>query len=106
MPARPAWFVCPRRAFQFMKTELVDHSPTRKELKIEIAADVVRREYDRVSDYYAARVNVPGFRKGHAPRGVVRQRFKNEIRGEVVQNLVPRAVNEALVKHNLNAISE
>ncbi len=89
-----------------MKTELVEQSPTRKELKIEIAATEVRAEYDRVSDYYAARVNVPGFRKGHAPRAVVRQRFKNEIRGEVVQNLVPRAVNDAINEHNLNAIRE
>jgi trigger factor len=89
-----------------MKTELVDHSPTRKELKIEIDAADVRKEYDRVSDHYAAQANVPGFRKGHAPRSVVRTRFKNEIRGEVVQNLVPQAVNEAINEHNLNAIRE
>jgi trigger factor len=89
-----------------MKTELVDHSPTRKELKIEIDAADVRAEYDRVSDRYAAQANVPGFRKGHAPRSVVRQRFKNEIRGEVVQNLVPQALQDAVVENNLNVIGE
>ena len=89
-----------------MKTELVDHSPTRKELKIEIDADAVRAEYDRVSDRYAALANVPGFRKGHAPRSVVRARFKNEIRGEVVQNLVPRALQDAIVERDLNVIGE
>ncbi|MFL6212096.1 MAG: trigger factor [Pyrinomonadaceae bacterium] len=89
-----------------MKTELVDHSLTRKELKIEIDAADVRAEYDRVSDRYAAQANVPGFRKGHAPRSVVRQRFKNEIRGEVVQNLVPQALQDAVVEHNLNVIGE
>jgi trigger factor len=89
-----------------MKTELVDHSPTRKELKIEIDAADVRAEYDRVSDRYAAQANVPGFRKGHAPRSVVRQRFKNEIRGEVVQTLVPQALQAAVGEHDLNVIGE
>jgi trigger factor len=89
-----------------MKTELVDISPTRKEIKIEIEPDVVRETYDRVSDTYAKQVNVPGFRKGHAPRSVVRTRFKNEIRGDVLRELLPDAVNEAIQKHDLAAIGE
>jgi trigger factor len=90
----------------FMKTEVVDVSPTRKELKIEIDAADVRAEMDRVTGRYAAAANVPGFRKGHAPNSVVRQRFKNEIRGEVVQNLVPHAINEAINESALNVIGE
>ncbi len=89
-----------------MKTELIDVSPTRKELKIEIDAERVQAEYDRVSDRYAAQANVPGFRKGNAPRSVVRSRFKNEIRGEVVQNLVPQALGEAIEQSNLDVIGE
>jgi trigger factor len=90
----------------FMKTEVVDVSSTRKELKIEIDAADVRAEMDRVTERYAAAVNVPGFRKGRAPNSVVRQRYKNEIRGEVVQNLVPHAINEAINESALNVIGE
>ena len=89
-----------------MKTELVDISPTRKEIKIEIEPDVVRATYDRVSDKYAKLANVPGFRKGHAPRSVVRSRFKGEIRGEVLQELVPEAINKAIDEHSLETIGE
>ncbi len=89
-----------------MKTEVIDVTSTRKELKIEIEADEVRAEMDRVSRQYAAQASVPGFRKGHAPVSVVRTRFKNEIRGEVVQNVVPRAVNEAINEQQLNVIGE
>lgn len=89
-----------------MKTELIDISPTRKEIKIEIESEVVRETIDRVSDTYAKQVNVPGFRKGHAPRSVVRTRFKNEIRTDVLRELVPDAVNEAIIKHELAAIGE
>src|SRR5436190_6542305 len=89
-----------------MKTELVDVSPTRKEIKIEIEPEVVRAAYDRVSDRYSKLANVPGFRKGHAPRSVVRTRYKTEIRGEVLQELVPEAVHGAIDEHSLEAIGE
>ncbi len=90
----------------FMKTELVDISPTRKELKIEIDADAIRAEYDRVSDRYAKAANVPGFRRGHAPRNVVRQRFKKEIRTEVLQQIVPQAISDAITESSLSVIGE
>ncbi|HLL70870.1 MAG TPA: trigger factor [Pyrinomonadaceae bacterium] len=90
----------------FMKTEVVDVSPTKKELKIEIDAQDVRAELERVTERYAAAVSVPGFRKGRAPGSVVRQRYKNEIRGEVVQNLVPQAINDAINESALNVIGE
>lgn len=89
-----------------MKTELIETSPTRKEIKIEIAADKVGEAYNRISDRYAKMANVPGFRRGHTPQSVVRTRFRDEIRGEVMQELVPQAINEAIRKHKLQVIGE
>jgi len=89
-----------------MKTELVDVSPTRKQIKIEVEPEVVRAAFDRISDRYAKQASVPGFRRGHAPRAVVRTRFKSEIRGDVLRELIPDAVNNAIEKHELAAIGE
>ena len=89
-----------------MKTELVDVSPTRKEIKIEIEPSQVRNAYDRVSERYAKGANVPGFRRGHAPRSVVRTRFKSEIRSEVLRELLPDAVSNAIGEHSLAPIGE
>ncbi len=89
-----------------MKSELIDVSPTRKEIKIEIEPQQVRDTYDRISERYAKNANVPGFRRGHAPRSVVRTRFKGEIRSEVLRELVPEAINEAIGKHSLATIGE
>src|SRR4051812_17020587 len=89
-----------------MTTELIDVSPTRKELKIRIEPELVQAAYDRISDRYSKLATVPGFRKGHAPRSVVRTRYKSEIRGEVLQELVPEAVQEAIGEHSLQAIGE
>lgn len=89
-----------------MKTELVDVSTTKKELRIEIDADTLRKEYDRVSDNYARFVTVPGFRKGRAPRSIVRTRFRDEIRGEVLREIVPQAIQTAVTEKNLTVINE
>jgi trigger factor len=89
-----------------MKTELIDASPTRKEIKIEIEAERLREVYDSISDRYAKLANVPGFRRGNAPRSVVRTRFKDEIRGEVLREVVPQAIEEAITEHKLVVIGE
>jgi trigger factor len=89
-----------------MKTELKEISPTRKQIDIEIEPEVVRAAYDRISDRYAKAANVPGFRPGHAPRAVVRTRFKDQIRTEVLRELLPDASQQAIEKHKLEPLGE
>ena len=89
-----------------MKTEVVEVSPTRKELKIEIEAADVSAEFERVAQEYARAVTVPGFRKGHAPVTVVRTRYKKDIQGDVLKRLVPEAVDQAINESGLNVIGQ
>jgi trigger factor len=89
-----------------MKTELKELSPTLKQIDIEIDAPDVRAVYDRISDNYARAASVPGFRPGHAPRAVVRTRFKDQIRTEVLRELLPDAVQKAIVEHKLESLGE
>src|SRR5438445_12622646 len=89
-----------------MKTELKEISPTRIQIDVEIDADAVRAVYDRISDNYAKAANVPGFRPGHAPRAVVRTRFKDQIRTEVLRELLPSAVQQAVEEHKLEPLGE
>lgn len=89
-----------------MNTELVDVSETKKEIRIEIEPDTVKQAYDSVSRKYADGVQVPGFRKGMAPVDVIRMRFKDEIKQEVLQELLKKQVTEAIMQHELQPISE
>lgn len=89
-----------------MKTELVDVSPTRKEIRIEIEPEQVRAAYDHISQRYSKLANVPGFRRGHAPVSVVRTRFKDEIRSEVLRELVPSAIQDAISENGLEVLGE
>ncbi|MEP6903999.1 MAG: trigger factor [Actinomycetota bacterium] len=89
-----------------MKTELKEVSPTQKEIKIEIEAEAVKEVYNKVSQKYAKSASVPGFRKGFAPLDVIRLRFKEEIQNEVLRELVPEQVQQAIQEHNLQPLSE
>lgn len=89
-----------------MKTELKEISSTQREIHIEIEPEAVREVYQRVSQKYAKAANVPGFRKGFAPLDVVRLRFKEEIQNEVLRELLPEKVQQAIVEHELQPLSE
>ncbi len=89
-----------------MKTELNEISATRKEVKIEIPPDAVKAVYDKVSKKYAQAVQVPGFRKGLAPVDVVRMRYKDDIKSDVLQELLPAKVTEAIQQHELAPLAE
>ena len=50
---------------------------------------------------YARRAALPGFRKGKAPESVVAKRFAEEIKGDVLENLLPDAVSSAIEEKKL-----
>jgi trigger factor len=74
----------------------VEATNCKKELLIEIPLDVVRREADSVTAQYARKARIPGFRPGHAPASLVQRHFRDEIRNEVVQSLVPKFFENAV----------
>ena len=89
-----------------MKTEITEISPTQKELKIEIEPEAVREVYNKISQKYAKGAQVDGFRKGYAPLDVVRMRFKEQIRSEVLQEIVSTRVTEAIQENDLHPLAE
>jgi trigger factor len=87
------------------KSRLVDLSPSRKEISLEIASEDVEKEYAAVLADYAARVKLPGFRKGHAPRDMVRNLFDHDILHDVYDAVIPRSLGDDLKALNLNPVN-
>ncbi|MBC7348533.1 MAG: trigger factor [Candidatus Aminicenantes bacterium] len=71
-------------------------SPTERELDLEISAETVKKEYEKVLKDYVARVKLPGFRKGYAPREMVQKMFEAEIKEAVLDNLIPDNLRQEL----------
>lgn len=92
--------------FLEMKTEITVVSPTQREIKIEVPAEALKEAYGKISQKYAKGASVPGFRKGYAPLDVIRMRYKEEIKNEVLQQVVPEKVAEAIQEHKLHPLAE
>ena len=89
-----------------MNSELKEISATQREIHIQVDPEILKDAYGKVSKRYADKANVPGFRKGFAPLDVVRMRFKEEIKNEVLQLVLPQQVSAAIEEHNLQPLAE
>src|SRR4030088_130404 len=78
----------------------------RRELDLEIPADEVVKAVERVAKEFARVARVPGFRPGKAPVSLIRRRFADDIKGEVVQSLVPERVEKAVSEQKLTPVSQ
>jgi len=78
----------------------------RRTMSVTVPSGVVRSERRRLTGELAARVKLPGFRKGHVPSSVVEQRFGDSLSREALDKLIGAAYREALSQQELNPISE
>jgi trigger factor len=77
----------------------------RRELDLEIPADEVSKKMESVAKEFARVARVPGFRPGKAPVSLIRRRFADDIKGEVLQSLVPERVEQAVAEQKLTPVS-
>ncbi len=78
----------------------------RRELELEIPAEDVTKATERVAKEIARVARVPGFRPGKAPVALIKRRFAEDIKGEVLQSLVPEKVEKAVAEQKLNPVSQ
>jgi trigger factor len=78
----------------------------RRELDLEIPAEDVSKATERVAKEIARVARVPGFRPGKAPVSLIKRRFAEDIKGEVLQSLVPEKVEKAVAEQKLSPVSQ
>jgi trigger factor len=89
-----------------MQTEIESINTYSKKLKVEISPDdLVPIEQKLVKDYQR-KVSIPGFRPGKAPLNIVRQRYKEVIEQELIEEAIRRFYNKALQEADINPVSQ
>jgi trigger factor len=78
----------------------------RREIELEIPAEEVTKLTDKTAKEFAKVARVPGFRPGKAPLSLIKRRFADDIKGEVLQKLVPEHVEKAVAEHKLTPVSQ
>jgi len=81
-------------------------SSTRREIQVEIPIEEVTRETDSLIQKYQKLARIPGFRRGHVPASVIRQRFSEDLKSDVVEALVPRYFRKEADKQGLIPVSQ
>src|SRR6202162_956399 len=100
-----------------MAAERVNVSPTetvdaknkdgvKREISVEIPAEEVTRELEKIIQKYQKVARLPGFRSGHVPASIIRQRFGEEVKSDVVEALVPKYFRREAEKQGLMPVSQ
>lgn len=89
-----------------MKVECVEEGLCKRHLDIEIPPQSVTKAFDDEVEQYRRTLKLKGFRKGKLPKELVRTRFRAEILNQVVQEILPKALQQALKEQGLSPIGE
>ena len=80
--------------------------PGVKHLKVEVPVEMVDAAEKKAATYYARRVKLPGFRKGKVPHNVIKKKFPEAIKENVVRELVEASWKAALDQEDMEPIAE
>ena len=89
-----------------LQVAVADISQCRKGLTVEVPVEEVNAAFEKTYGAYARHLKIPGFRPGRVPRELIKQRFAKEAEEEVVQSLVPEALQAAVAEHMLRVVGE
>ncbi len=89
-------------------TETIDANKdgVKREISVEVPAEEVTRETENLIQKYQKVARLPGFRAGHVPASIIRQRFKEDLKSDVVEALVPRYFRKEAEKLGMVPVSQ
>ena len=88
-----------------MKVEVENEPHGVATLRIELAPEVVRKEWDAIASNYSRYARIPGYRPGKAPKQVIERKFRREIQDELTKALVSKSYREAIEEKQLRVVS-
>jgi trigger factor len=78
----------------------------KREISVEIPAAEVSRETESQIQRYQKSARLPGFRAGHVPASIIRQRFGDGLKNDVIEALAPRYFRKEAEKQGLIPVSQ
>jgi trigger factor len=75
-------------------------------IEVRVPVEAVRDAEDNAAKRYASNVRLPGFRPGKAPPAMIKKRFKDAIRQQVIETLVQEAFQEVMSREKLDVAAQ
>ena len=89
-----------------MKVAVEEIEGCKRRLAVEAPADVVQQEWERAYGRVQKQARLPGFRKGHVPRSLVKVHFADDVRREVAEHLIPDVWRKAISEARIEPVNE
>jgi len=89
-----------------MKVEVTDVEACKRRVAVEAPLEVVNQQWESAYGRVQKQARLPGFRKGHVPRSLVKVHFADDVRREVAEHLIPEVYRQALSEARLDPVNE
>jgi trigger factor len=89
-----------------MKVDVKTLEECKRRLAVEAPLDVVERAWERAYGRVQKQARLPGFRKGHVPRSLVKLHFSDDVRRDVAEHLIPDVYRQAISKAKIDPVNE
>jgi len=89
-----------------VKTQVESVSDVKKIIHFEIPWDDVDKHIRTTIRQISRSARIPGFRPGKAPESLIRSRYAQHIKDDVINHIVPEAYQEALKENQFDIVSE
>ncbi|MCB0327536.1 MAG: trigger factor [Bdellovibrionales bacterium] len=88
-----------------MKVHIDSVSDVSKKLNIEVPEETFQSQIQRAYSKVIRSAQIPGFRKGKAPKSVIEKKYGKAIESEVYQDLIRDTVTQALEENDYHALN-
>ena len=89
-----------------MTVEIIEVNSCKRNLAVEVPAEEVDQEIDKIAREYARNAKVPGFRPGKIPLSIIRQRYGSSLLQDAGQKIIERTWKSALDEHDFHPLAE
>lgn len=89
-----------------INVKVEDAGPARKALTIDVPSERIATQLEQRFDQLQQEADIPGFRRGNAPRRLLTRRFNDAVRDEVRGQLLSEAYSQAIEQEQIEVLGE
>jgi trigger factor len=89
-----------------LTVEIIEVNSCKRNLAVEVPAEEVEQEINKIAREYASNAKVPGFRPGKVPLNVIRQRYGGDLAQDAIQKIIERCWKDTIKEHDLYPLAQ